>query len=114
MPVAMDLLDFAKQLRQEVFAAREIEDSEEFAETAFSRRFLDYLAEAGEIEDAEAIRFRQHGVRASGYALDVESETLDLFISIYSGDVPPRKLDKSVVEGAFKQLITFLQKARGD
>jgi hypothetical protein len=110
----MTLEEFAEQLKEEVLAAREVDGSEDFAENAFVSRFLEYLAEAGEIEDAEVIRCRQHGLKANGYGLDIETETLDLFITVYNGEVPPPRLDKATVETAFKQLLGFLEKSRGD
>lgn len=110
----MTLEEFAAQLREEVLAAREVDGSEDFAENAFVARFLEYLADAGEIDDAEVMRCKQHGLRVNGYGLDVETETLDLFIAVYHGECPPAKLDKTTIETAFRQLLGFFQKARGD
>src|ERR1700722_2058524 len=98
----MDLNAFAIQLREETFAAREVEGSEEFAENAFVSRVLAMLSEAGEIDDAEVIRYKSHGSRINGYVLDVEGETLDLFIALYTGDVSARTTDKSQGGGVFR------------
>jgi AIPR protein len=110
----MTLEEFSEQLKEEVLAAREVDGREDFAENAFVARFLEYLADAGEIDDAEAIRCKQHGLRVNGYGLDIETETLDLFVAVYHGESPPAKVDKTSVETAFRQLIGFFQKARGD
>ncbi len=110
----MDLGEFAIQLREEILAAREVDGSEDFAEGAFVSRVLGLLAEAGEIEDAEAVRHKAHGIKLNGYSLDVETETLDLFIALYTGEVPPPTIDKAHVGAAFKQLHGFLTKAKGD
>ena len=110
----MDLNAFAIQLREEVFAAREVEGSEEFAESAFVSRVLAMLSEAGEIDDAEVVRYKSHGSRINGYVLDIEGESLDLFIALYTGDVSAPTIDKSEAEAAYRQLIGFFKKATGD
>jgi hypothetical protein len=110
----MDRSVFAIQLREEVLATREIEGSEEFAESAFVTRVLGLLSEAGEIDDAEIVRYKAHGARLNGYVLDVETESLDLFVALYTGDVSAPTIDKSQVETAYRQVITFFQKATGD
>jgi len=42
----MDLASFAVELREQVLAAREVEEQEDFAENAFVARFLSHLADA--------------------------------------------------------------------
>ncbi len=108
----MDLETFAVELRAQVLAAREVEDNEDFAENAFVDRFLQHLADAGEIDDAEIVHYRAHGAKLNAYVLDVDAESLDLVVAIYAGQVPSPTVDKSQVEQAFRQLLTFLQRAR--
>ena len=108
----MDLASFAVELREQVLAAREVEEQEDFAENAFVARFLSHLADAGEIDDAEIVHYRAHGAKLNAYVLDVDAESLDLVIGIYTGQVPPPTVDKSQVEQAFRQLLAFLQRAR--
>jgi len=112
MAPVMDLASFAVELREEVLAAREVEEQEDFAENAFVARFLSHLADAGEIDDAEIVHYRAHGAKLNAYVLDVDAESLDLVIGIYTGQVPPPTVDKSQVEQAFRQLLAFLQRAR--
>lgn len=110
----MDLTAFATQLREEVLAAREVEGNEEFTENAFVSRVLAMLSEAGEIDDAEIARHKSHGARLNGYVLDIEAESLDLFIALYTGDASAPTIDKTQVEAAYRQLIGFFQKATTD
>jgi len=108
----MDLNSFAVELRAQVLAAREVEEQEDFAENAFVSGFLSHLADAGEIDDAEVVHYRAHGAKLNAYVLDVDAESLDLVVAIYTGQVPPPTVDKSQVEQAFRQVLTFLQRAR--
>lgn len=102
---------FAKDFQQDVLASAEIEDSEDFAENAFTRRMLDYLAEAGELEDAEVCHYHHHGIKVNGYELNLDEESLDLAISIYTGECPPVRVEKAKVDAAARQLTTLLKRS---
>lgn len=108
----IELNVFAENLREETLAAGSVEDQEEFSENTFTARVLEYLAEAGELEDAEVVHYRAHGAKLNGYVLNVEAESLDLVTAIYTGSIPPEPVDKAQVDQAFRQLVMFLQRAR--
>jgi hypothetical protein len=108
----MDLEAFAAELRAQVLAAREVEEHEDFAENAFVARFLAHLADAGEIDDPEIVHYRAHGAKLNAYVLNIDAESLDLVVAVYTNQVPPPTVDKSQIEQAFRQLVTFLQRAR--
>lgn len=107
------LEQFAQDFKQDVLSLAEVEDSEDFAENAFSRRMLDYIAEAGELGDADVCNYRSSGLKINGYELNVEEESLDLAVSIYTGQVPPQRIEKARVEQAIRQLAAFLKRAVG-
>lgn len=109
--MAMSIEEFAKDLQQDILASAEYADSEDFAENAFTRCMLDYVAEAGELGDAEVCHFLAHGIKVSGYELNAEEESLDLAVSIYTGQCPPVRLDKSRLDTAVRQLTGFLKRA---
>lgn len=110
--MSITLAEFAVQFREDVLAAREIEGEESFTEISFVRHFLELLAEAGEIDDAEVVHHKAHGMKVNGYVVDVDTECLDLFVAIHSNEAPPPSIDKAQVEQALKQLLTFLQRAQ--
>jgi len=107
----MSLEEFAKDLQQDVIAAAEVEDTQDFAENAFTRRMLEYLAEAGELGDAEVCHYQHHGMKVNGYELNLEEESLDLAISIYSGECPPTRVEKAKIDAAVRHLTTFLKRS---
>jgi hypothetical protein len=109
MSITLD--DFAKDLQQDILASADVQDSEDFAENAFTRRMLDYVAEAGELGDADVCHFSAHGVKVNGYELNLEEESLDLAIAIYTGQCPPSRIEKSRVDTAIRQLTSFLKRA---
>jgi len=102
---------FAQDFRQDVLASAEIDDSEDFAENAFSRRMLDYIAEAGELGDADVCNYRGGGLKLNGYELNPEEESLDLGVSVYTGEIPPVRVEKARVDQAVRQLTAFLKRA---
>ena len=107
----MTIEDFYRQLLNEVRNDAGIADSEAFLSEAFTRRFLDMLAEAGEIADAEVSCYARTGIRIDGYAADEDEDTLDLFVAVLSEEGAPSALEKAKVESAFRQLATFYTKA---
>jgi hypothetical protein len=108
------LARFAENLQQEVISNAEGNQTEEdggaFREEAFTRLMIEYLTEAGELEDGHVCYHTARGIKVNGYNLQEEEGRLDLFISIYTQSPLPTTVRKDAVEGAFKQLINFLSK----
>jgi hypothetical protein len=98
-------------LRNEVMLGVGIDGGEAFVTEAFTRRFLDLLAEAGEIADAEVSYYAPPGVRVDGYAADENEDTLDLFIALRATGDAPARVEKAKVEAAFRQLVAFYSRA---
>jgi AIPR protein len=109
-----ELARFAENLQQEVIISaegnQEEEDEGSFREEAFTRLMIEYLTEAGELEDGHVCYHSAHGIKINGYNLQEEEGRLDLFISIYTQNPLPTTVRKDAVESAFKQLINFLSK----
>jgi hypothetical protein len=98
------LLSFATDIRQEVLLRADLEDDESLRPEAFTEMLLDSLEEAGEIEEARACYHRDRGVEISGYGVQDDGDVVNLFATIYRGDVPPATVGKQDVETAFRRL----------
>lgn len=107
----LELDVFAGNLRQEVMLEADLEGEEALVPEAFTRLMLEQLEEAGEIEEGHACFHRDRGVEISGYGLDEDAEILDLFTTIYRGEIPPTAVGKQDIEGAFRRLYNFWTKA---
>lgn len=107
----LTLEQFAQDFQQDVLATAEIEDSEDFAENAFSRRMLEYIAEAGELGDAEVCNYRGGGLKLNGYELNAEEESLDVSVAIYTGKVPPVRVEKARVDQVVRQVTAFVRRS---
>ena len=115
----LELARFAKNLQQQVIIDAEGNQSEEdggsFREEAFTHLMIEYLTEAGELEDGHVCYHSARGIKVNGYNLQKEEGRLDLFISIYTQIPSPTTVRKDAVENAFKQLRNFLSKVyKGD
>ena len=72
---------------------------------------LEYLADAGEIDDGIPCSFEARGVRCSGYFLSENNERLDLFLSIPRLDGTAGTTPKTEIDTAFRRLTEFLKQA---
>lgn len=105
------LNDYFQTLRNEIQFDAEAAEGESFVTEAFTRRFLDLLAEAGEIADADVSYYAKTGMRVDGYSADENEDTLDLFVALRTGSHEAVRVEKSKVDAAFRQLATFYAKA---
>jgi len=108
--------EFAKKFQQEVISQSQVEDDESFREDQFTEIMMEYLTEKDEIDNPIVCYYynKPRGIKVNGYTVSENEECLDLFISIYYGDVPPSRVPKSDIDTAFKRVYNFLIKAFGD
>lgn len=104
---------FALDLQQDVLARSTSEnDGEgEFEENVFTQFMIDYLGDAGEIDDGQVCPHRAHGIQVNGYALNDTEDCLDLVVTIFKGCSDPQTITKDEVQTAFKRVSTFFDKA---
>jgi hypothetical protein len=107
----IDFLIYCGDFSQEVY--RKAEEDGVTREDAFTEIVLDSLGDADIIENGSVCSHRQKkmGVQVSGYAINDNQDTLDLFISIFSGKVPPDNLPKSEIDSHFRRLELFFNKS---
>lgn len=106
-----ELLQFATDLQQDVLSRSETEGEEAFVEGVFTQVALDCLSNAGDLDDAELCSHRAHGLQVNGWAVSGDDECLDLLVTVYTGEVPPRTVTKEEMSTAFKRLKQFAAKA---
>lgn len=109
-----ELRAFAKDLQQEVLAAAEQEGDEGLLPHVFTRYMIEQVIAAGELTDGHQVFFRRKGLEASGYAVDDDETTLDLFVTVYTGAGEPATLKRDNVEKALKRVRKFFDKASTD
>lgn len=105
-----DALDaFALELGLEV--EEHVGGEEPFSQNIFTRLILEGLEEAGHLDGTFLVhqegRIRNASYRIDGYAHDEDRARLDLFTTIYTGDVPASKLAGADVTKALERALRF-------
>lgn len=110
----LELTRFVTALHQEVITNSESSNAEghegSFREEEFTRLMIEYLIEAGELEDGHVCYHSARGIKVNGYNFQGEEGRLDLFVSIYTQNPILSTVRKDAVETAFKQLLNLLVK----
>lgn len=110
----MELQDFAQNLQQDVYQDADLEGEESLRHEAFTRRMIEELTEAGEVDDGITCYHKGRGLEVSGYSFSEDGESLDLFVTLYTDSVPPSRIGKADVESAYRRAGTFLSKSLSD
>lgn len=103
----------AMEFSQEIVA--EVEESltseHPFSQEVFTRLILERLEEAGHLDETFPLyqegRVKNAAYRIDGYAYDEDRGRLDLFTTIYSGDLRPAKLAAADVTKALERALRF-------
>jgi hypothetical protein len=106
-----DLVEFAETFRQDLISLAEAEGEEALMPEVFTSTLLDTLVEVGEIEDAEVCYHRDRGVEVSGYGIE-DDEILNLFGTLYRGDVPPASTTQTEIETTLRRMRGFWERCR--
>ncbi len=106
------LVDFAQVLLNDIEEAVASPDAPTaFSSEMFTRTVLERLEEAGRLEGALDLFQEGFAGRASyridGYSIDEDRGALELFTTIHTGEIPPRKLTTSEVRTAYERALRF-------
>lgn len=108
MAAAEDLAGFSVDLHQELLSDAEAQPDGALTPDIFTQRMIEYLSEAGELDDGEVCYHRSRGMEVSGYSVDDEDEVVSLFLSIFTESSPPVTVPTADVDTAFKRLEAFM------
>lgn len=106
-----DLADFATNFQHDVIARAESHAGADLIHNAYTRLMIEYLVEAQELEGGEDCYHKARGMEVSGYNVDEDEESLDLFISHHTAKSPPVTVSKTDIETRFRWVLGFLSKA---
>lgn len=108
MPADDALERFSVDIHQELLSDAAAQPDGALTPDVYTQRMIEYLTEAGELDDGEVCYHRSRGVEVSGYSVDDEDEVLSLFVSIFTESTPPVTVPTADVDTAFKRLETFM------
>lgn len=102
---------FSESFYQDIGAHARDSETEAFAEERFTDLMLEYLADAGEIDDREICSHQARGIKVNGYSFSNNNQALDLFVSLYTGEYPPIHVSRTDLQVQLKRLRTFFDRA---
>lgn len=104
--VDADLESFSQELLADVLASAEAESTS--APEAFTRRAIEDLEQAGEVENVFAAFYAAHGVETSGYGTNDALSSLDLFVSHFRQ--MPERLPRKNVQAILNRALKYAQR----
>lgn len=111
----MELLEFLRETQTEVRA--QMGEGAPFEEIAFSEIVMAHMAEIGMTHEPSSCHFQGRvgnaNLKLSGYAMSMEREELDLFVSLYDGVNEIANISDTETKTAVEQCLRFLAMCAG-
>ncbi|MFN8307863.1 MAG: AIPR family protein [Ferruginibacter sp.] len=112
----IELNKFYSSLMQDIAATQSTDDEGAISEQVFTQYAVDLLASVGESENV-VVKYDEKGLgtpkqhKINAYAISENYETVDLFITVYSGTDEIAKISGQEIETAAKRILNFFRKA---
>lgn len=112
----IELNKFYSSLMQDIAATQSTDDEGAISEQVFTQYGVDLLASVGESENV-VVKYDEKGLgtpkqhKINAYAISENYETVDLFITVYSGTDEIAKISNQDIETASKRILNFFRKA---
>lgn len=107
----MNVAEWGRDFLNEILAQAGTREEGEFRENIFTEEAVGYLVEAGECIDPEVANHRGRGVRLNAWDLHEENDSVDLFVSLFDGIEPCRKVSRSEASEALTRCRKFLERS---
>lgn len=112
----IELNKFYSSLMLDIAATQSTDDEGAISEQVFTQYTVDLLASVGESENV-VVKYDEKGLgtpkqhKINAYAISENYETVDLFITVYSGTDEIAKISGQEIETAAKRILNFFRKA---
>jgi len=108
----MTLEEFAADLRQDVLVRGS--DSPNYEVDVFTEDIIEAMTDAGEADGFILCNCDGRGYKINAYNISSDGDCIDLFVSIYTKQVPPERVSATEVDRHFNRLRGFFQKSLTD
>jgi len=108
----MTLEEFAENLRQDVLVRGF--DSPNYEVDVFTEDVIEAMTDAGESDGFILCNCDGRGYKINAYNVSSDGDCIDLFISIYTRQVPPQRVPAADIDRHFSRLRGFFQRALTD
>jgi hypothetical protein len=107
----MNVEQWGSDFLNDILAQAGAREDGEFRENVFTEEAIGYLVDAGECLDPELSYHRGRGIKVNAWDLHDESDSVDLFVTIFDATEPCRKVPRSEVSEAMGRARRFLERA---
>lgn len=114
MSKELTIQDFYESFMNEVSMAKDTETFGWEDQDFLTAVMLDYLSDAGEVEDPVVCPFRAYGLQMNAYQLSADGEEVTIFVSLYAENDSLISVSKTDVDAAIKRGIQLYRKATND
>lgn len=111
---SISLSDFYNELREQVLIAKDTDTYGWENEDFLTSIMLEYLEEAGEVDNPIICPFRGYGLQLNAYAISDDYDNVDIFVSIFSDSESPQSVSRTDIDAAIKRAIQLYRKAIND
>lgn len=106
--------NFATSLYLQILQAKENDAYNMEFDDFFTSIMLEYLEEAGEVQDPVICPYRGHGLQMNGYSVSEEYENIDIYVSFFCNNEEPQSVSKTDIDACIKRAIQLYRKAIND
>lgn len=106
--------EFYQSFIEEVNDAQDTETYGWEPQDFFTSIMIDYLEEAGEVNDPILCPFRGYGLQLNAYSVSDDYESVDIFVSVYNPDDVLMSVSRSIIDATIKRGIQLFRKAVND
>ena len=114
MKKEITLDEFYQSFIEEVNDAQDTETYGWESQDFFTSIMMDYLEEAGEVNDPILCPFRGYGLQLNAYSVSDDYENVDIFVSVYNPDDVLTSVSRSIIDATIKRGIQLYRKAVND
>jgi hypothetical protein len=101
-----EIEEFYDDLIQQIYTSADI--GEDFKESQFFEKAMEYLIDEGVIEDYTYLPFKKIGMKVDGYEFVEDREILNIFICDFNDDYQLKNLTLSDIEINIKRITKFI------
>ena len=108
----MMLEEFAANLRQDILVRSS--DSPDYEVDVFTEEVIEGMTDAGEADGFILCNCDGRGYKINAFNVSSDGDCIDLFVSIYTGEIPPQRVSAADIDRNFSRLRGFFQRALTD
>ncbi|MDL2287393.1 AIPR family protein [Eubacteriales bacterium OttesenSCG-928-G02] len=110
----ISITQFYSDFMEEVNLAAGSQTAEWAKDDFFTVVALEYLSDAGEIDDAIICPYRDRGLQLNAYTISDDYETVELFVSIFNDSDSVQSMARTEIDAALKRALSLYRKAIND